>query len=139
MGWFNKVLVPIDGSRQSLRALDAAISLAVESGAEMTLFHVIPRIDVVGPRTKLLDKQLIMQGNDIVKKAVTYAKKKKVNAKSRIIRGSPGVDTIKFAKSGNFDHIIMSTTGAGSASGEMLGSVSNYIVHKSKIPVYLVK
>lgn len=139
MGWFNKILVPIDGSRQSLKALDSAIRLAQDSGAELTLFHAIPHIDAGGPRTRLLDNQIVTQGNDILKKAATYARKKKIQVKTKTARGSPAFATIKFAKSGNFDHIVMSTTGAGSAKGEMLGSVSNYILHKSKIPVYLVK
>ncbi len=139
MGWFNKILVPVDGSRQSFKALDSAISLARESGAELTLFHVIPHIDAGGPRTKLFDEQIVTQGNDIMKKAVMHAKKKNIQVKSKTVRGSPAFATVKFAKSGNFDHIVMSTTGAGSAGNEMLGSVSNYILHKSKIPVYLVK
>lgn len=33
----------------------------------------------------------------------------------------------------------MSTTGSGSASKDMIGSVSNHILQKSKIPVYLIK
>ena len=33
----------------------------------------------------------------------------------------------------------MSTTGTGNAKGEMFGSVSNYVSHKAKIPIYLVK
>ena len=55
------------------------------------------------------------------------------------MRGSPSHVTLHTAKSGKFDHIVMSTTGAGSASGDMIGSVSNYILQKSKVPVYLIK
>ena len=139
MGWFNKILVPVDGSKQSFKALDSAISLAQESGAELTLFHAIPHIDSGGPRTKQLDEQIVSQGNDILKKVVARANKRKIKVKTKIVRGSPAFATVKFAKSGNFDHIVMSTTGMGSANGEMLGSVSNYVLHKSKIPVYLVK
>ena len=40
---------------------------------------------------------------------------------------------------GKFDHIVMSTTGTGGAKNEMFGSVSNYVAHKAKIPIYLVK
>ena len=139
MGWFNKVLVPLDGSKQSYKALDSAINLAQMSGAEITAFHSIPHIDLGGPRTKHLEEQIVSQGNDILKKAVTYANKKKIKIKTKIVRGSPAFTTVKFAKSGNFDHIVMSTTGTGSANGEMFGSVSNYVLHKSKIPVYLIK
>ena len=62
-----------------------------------------------------------------------------VKFKTRLVRGSPNVETIKIARNGKFDHIVMSTTGKGGSTGDMLGSVSNYVLHKSKIPVYLIK
>lgn len=139
MGWFNKILVPLDGSKQSLKALNSAINLASETGAEITAFHVIPQVDLGGPRTKTFDSQLADQGKEILRNAENLAKKQNLKIKTKMTRGSPATSTIKFAKSGNFDHIVMSTTGTGSAISEIFGSVSNYVLHKSKIPVYLVK
>ena len=39
----------------------------------------------------------------------------------------------------NFDMIVMGSRGIGSAKEVFLGSTSNHVLHKSKIPVLIVK
>jgi len=134
-----KILVPLDGSEESFKALDRALILAGFTNAEVTALHVIPHVQEGGPRTSRFDKEIVLQGKVILEKAIKRSKKRDGKLKTKLVRGSPSIETIKTAKNGNFDHIVMSTTGAGSAEGEMLGSVSNFVVHKSKIPVYLIK
>ena len=135
----NKILVPIDGSKKSFEALDRAITLAGFTHGQVTGIHVIPHVVDGGPRTKAFDKQLEADGKTILKKATQRAGNKNVKFVSKILRGSPGHVTLHTAKTGKFDHIVMSTTGSGSASKDMIGSVSNHILQKSKIPVYLIK
>ena len=134
-----KILVPLDGSKQSFTALERALILASFTNAEITVLHVIPHVPEGGPRTKGFDKVIISQGKDILEKAKKRSQNKKVKIKTKLVRGSPSLETVKAAKNGKFDHIVMSTTGTGSTEKEMLGSVSNFVVHKSKIPIYLIK
>jgi nucleotide-binding universal stress UspA family protein len=134
-----KILVPLDGSKQSFKALDRALILAGFTNGEVTVLHVIPHVERGGPRTTRIDKEIVLHGKEILRKAANRSKKKGRKFKTKLVRGTPSLETIKAAKNGKFDHIVMSTTGAGSAEGEMLGSVSNFVVHKSKIPVYLIK
>jgi nucleotide-binding universal stress UspA family protein len=134
-----KILVPIDGSKKSFEALDRALTLAGFTHGQVTCIHVIPHVAEGGARTKAFDNQLKEDGNILLKKASKRAGNKNVKFFTKILRGSPGHVTLNIAKSGKFDHIVMSTTGSGSASNDMIGSVSNYILHKSKIPVYLIK
>lgn len=131
--------MPLDGSKKSLKALDRAMNLSSLTGAKLTVLNVIPHIGEGGPRTKAFDQQTILQGKAIVHDAVKIAKKKGLKIDTRILRGWPGIETIKYAKSGKFDHIILSTTGTGATKGDMLGSVSNYVVHKAPVPVYLIR
>lgn len=135
----NKILVPIDGSKKSFKALDRALTLAGFTHGQVTGIHVIPHVIEGGPRTKSFDKQLQENGKIILKKATKRAGNKNVKFATKILRGSPSHVTLHTAKSGKFDHIVMSTTGAGSASKDMIGSVSNHVLQKSKIPVYLIK
>ena len=135
----NKILVPIDGSKKSFEALDRAITLAGFTHGHVTGIHVIPHVIDGGPRTKAFDKQLEDDAKIILKKAAKRAGNKNVKFTSKILRGSPGHVTLHIAKTGKFDHIVMSTTGSGSASKDMIGSVSNHVLQKSKIPVYLIK
>lgn len=136
---FKKILVPLDGSSQSLKALDNALNLASLTNGVVTGLHVIPHVPAGGPRTKAYDKQLLQEGKIIAENAKKIADKKGIEYNSRVVRGWPGSETVKIAKSGKYDHIVMSTTGTGSAKGDMLGSVSNFVLHKSHIPVYLIK
>ena len=136
---FSKILVPIDGSKQSYKALDSALEIAQMSGAGITAFHIIPKTYQTDPRTKRLDNQLKFQGTALLEQAILQAKKKKIEIKTKIVSGSPAHEIIKFSKDKKYDHIIMSSTGIGTAEGDMFGSVSSYVLHKSKIPVYLIK
>lgn len=135
----NKILVPIDGSKKSFEALDRAITLAGFTHGHVTGIHVIPHVVDGGPRTKAFDNQLIEDARIVLKKATKRAGNKNVKFTRKILRGSPGHVTLHTAKTGKFDHIVMSTTGSGSATKDMIGSVSNHILQKSKIPVYLIK
>ena len=135
----NKILVPIDGSKKSFEALDRALTLAGFTHGQVTCIHVIPHVADGGPRTKAFDKQLQEDAKIILKKAEKHAGNKNVKFTSKILRGSPGHVTLHTAKTGKFDHIVMSTTGSGTASKDMIGSVSNHILQKTRIPVYLIK
>ena len=140
MDKLHKILVPIDGSKKSFEALDRALTLAGFTHGEVTCLNVIPNvIKEGGPRTKAIEEQIVSEGNILLKKASNHAGNKNIKFKTKIIRGSPSNEIVKLSQSGKFDDIVMSTTGAGSATGEMLGSVSNYVVHKSKIPIYLIR
>jgi len=135
----NRILVPVDGSKKSFQALDRAITLAGFTHGQVTCLHVIPHVLEGGPRTKAFDKQIKEDGEILLKKASKRAGNKNVKFATKLLRGSPSHVTLHLAKSGKFDHIVMSSTGSGSASGDMIGSVSNYVIQKSKIPVYLIK
>lgn len=135
----NRILVPVDGSEKSFKALDRAITLAGFTHGHITCIHVIPHVSEGGPRTKAFDKILKEDGEAVLKKASKRAGNKNVKFSTKLLRGSPSYVTLHAAKSGKFDHIVMSSTGSGSASKDMIGSVSNYVLQKSKIPVYLIK
>lgn len=135
----NKILVPIDGSKKSFEALDRAVTLAGFTHGQVMGINVIPHVMDGGPRTKAFDKQLQDDAKIVLKKAEKRVGNKNVKFTTKILRGSPGHVTLHTAKTGKFDHIVMSTTGSGSATKDMIGSVSNHILQKSKIPVYLIK
>ena len=125
--------------KNPFRALDRALTLAGFTHGQVTAIHVIPHVTDGGPRTKTFDKQLQEDAKIILKKAEKRAGNKNVKFTTKILRGSPGHITLHTAKAGKFDHIVMSTTGSGTASKDMIGSVSNHVLQKSRVPVYLIK
>jgi len=53
--------------------------------------------------------------------------------------GHEAKEIIDFAQKGKFDLIVIGARGRGTIKQMLLGSVSNTIVHSSKIPVLLIK
>ena len=135
-----KILVPLDGSKNSLRGLDEAIYLARQCQATITGLYVIP----IYPRN-LADAIMPFQIhlNKEAKKFMDNAKKrsaqKGIDFKSKIIFGSPTVEIEELSKKGKFGIIVIGSRGQSGLKEVFLGSVANAIVHKSKIPVLVVK
>ena len=135
-----KILVPLDGSKNSLRGLDNAISIARACQATITGIYILP----VYPRN-LADAVIpyFVHPEREAKKFMADAKlraaKKGIMFKSKIIWGSPTSEIQDLATSKKFDLIVIGARGKGAIKEIFLGSVSNAIVHKSKIPVMVVK
>ena len=138
-----KILVPLDGSKNSLRGLDEAISLARQCHATITAIYAkhYPPAFVLHP-TGFIGIDFKKLGKKILDPAKTRAAKHGVLLISKIIgSGDPRYDIVQFAHSrkNKFDLIVIGARGRGIAKDLFFGSVSNYIVHKSKIPVLVVK
>jgi nucleotide-binding universal stress UspA family protein len=135
-----KILVPLDGSKNSLRGLDEAIYLARQCQATITGLYIIP----IYPRN-LSDAimpfqiQLNKESKKFMDSAKKKSAKKGIDFKSKIIFGSPTVEIEELSKKGKFDIIVIGSRGQSGLKEVFLGSVVNAIVHKSKIPVLVVK
>lgn len=137
-----KILVPLDGSKNSIKGLEVAIYLARQCGAVITGLCVIPfYIPLTGP--KFLGpyrKHVKKQAADFMNAAKTLAAKQGIVFHGKIVQGDVIVNDINnFAASGKFDLLVIASRGLGQVSGWFLGSVTNELVHKSKIPVLVVK
>ncbi|MFB5630029.1 MAG: universal stress protein [Nitrosopumilaceae archaeon] len=135
-----KILVPLDGSKNSIRGLDNAISIARACHATITGIYILPVyprnfIDAVIPFVFHPEREAKKFLNDAKKRAA----QKGILFKSKIIWGSPTYEIQEMAKSKKFDLIVIGARGMGTIKEIFLGSVSNAIVHKSKIPVMVVK
>jgi nucleotide-binding universal stress UspA family protein len=135
-----KILVPIDGSKNSIRGLDNAISIARNCHATITGLYVLPTYprniaDAIIPFFLHPEKEARKFLADAKKRAA----QKGILFKSKIIWGSPTCEIQEMVNSKKFDLIVIGARGMGSLKELFLGSVSNVIVHKSKIPVMVVK
>jgi nucleotide-binding universal stress UspA family protein len=136
---FKKILVPLDGSKKSLVALDNAVYLAKISGASITGIHVLPRIVIAGTRTSSIEHQITSEGKSILKQGKVKSSQSDVQYEEELISGEPGPTITKYAKNGKFDLIVMSSTGTGSVKDGFFGSISNYVMHSSDIPIMIIR
>ena len=132
-----KILLPIDGSPRSLRAIQAVKQTYNTDEVEVTILMVTPE-----PRpSKLTDEndevKPVEEHVDIVVDPQTAEETRllldsfakllpgyKVTTAQR--SGKPGPEIVQFAKDGAFDSILMTRSSRGST--QKLGSVSTYIV-----------
>ena len=137
-----KILVPLDGSKNSLRGLDMAIHLARESQGTIVALSVktVPGIYALHP-LGFLDFNNMKEIKKLLDSAKVKAAKKGIQLTGKSIAGDPGYDIAKFANNSKnkIDLVVIGARGRGSAKEIFLGSTSNYVLHKSKKPVLIVK
>jgi len=137
-----KILVPIDGSKNSIRGLDMAIHLARQSQGTITALAVktVPGIYAIHP-LGFLDFNSMKEIKKLLADAKLRAAKKGIQLTGKTIAGDPGYDIARFANNSKngIDMVVVGARGRSSAKEIFLGIVSNYVLHKSQKPVLVVK
>ena len=137
----SKIFVPLDGSKNSERGLETAITLARNCGATITGFYSInaqPHSEFRGSPS--VEKSLHKEVKKIMEKAKVLAAQNGIVFKDKIALGEIGYNIIKATHGKTkYDMIVMGSRGRSIKKEIFFGSVSNYVIHTSKIPVLIVK
>ena len=135
-----KILVPIDGSKNSLRGLDEAIYLARQCNAIIVGLNVIKVPPGIVLNKKKLESGSLKAVQMLMDAAKTKSGRHGVQFNYKIIKGAdPGYDIVQYSENHKNDLIVIGARGLGAIKETFLGSVSNYVLHKSKIPVLIIK
>lgn len=125
-----------------MRALEMALSIASQVEATITCaysMNIQPYSEFQGIRSasKEWDKEIKKMMTD----AKTLSAQNDIVFKEKLMRGDTGYNLVKLAhdKKEKFDLIVMGSRGRSAIKELFLGSVSNYVIHSSKIPVLIVK
>jgi nucleotide-binding universal stress UspA family protein len=135
-----KIFVALDGSQNSLKALEMAIYLARQTHGTITGIFVIPlySVNVVKPSSKL-GKVFAESGKKILADAKLRCAKNGVVFYEKILCGNEGFKLVNLAKDRKADLIVMGSRGRSNIKEFFLGSVSHYVSQKSPVPVLIVK
>jgi len=137
---FKKILVSLDGSSNSMRGLDRAIEIAKGGDAEITGFYVFHLPVVAGIKyTTKMKEEAQRKAVKAISPAMNKTQKAGAVFKYKTGGGNTGSEIVKFAKNGEFDMIVIGARGLGGAKEAFLGSTSNYVMHKTAVPVLVVK
>jgi nucleotide-binding universal stress UspA family protein len=145
-----KVLVAVDGSEYSLKAVDYAIDVALKYESELYLLHVIDKVEIPEELKKYASVEKIEDppeylvfneiGNRILKKAGDKAKKAGIKKIHAIIQEGNAAEKITaFARDNHIDWIFMGSRGLGGVKGLLMGSVSNKVCHLTESTCITVK
>lgn len=119
-----------------------AIHIARQSQGVIVALSVksVPGISAIHP-LGFIEFSSMKEAKTILNNAKTSAAKKGIQLIGKSIVGDPGYDIVRFANNSKnrIDLIVIGARGRGSVKEIFLGSTSNYVLHKSKKPVLIVK
>ena len=128
-----RILVGLDGSKLSLKALDQAIELSKQLDAQLVLAHIMDQQDT--HEYELIDEH----AQDILEDAINISKKAGITPESNILYGSPLFDIEKVARKSEVDLIVLGTHGLKGRDSRAIGSMAEATIKNLKQPVMLVK
>ncbi|HBI04250.1 MAG TPA: universal stress protein [Paenibacillaceae bacterium] len=147
---FRNMVVTLDGSELSKKAMEAAIQLAAEQKSVLYFLHVVKEV-VVPPYVMgemaysnrdydtELNNILYKEGEELLRRAKEQAKEKGVTSRIVMLKGDPAVEIIDFIKDHDIQLVVMGSRGLGAFKEMMLGSVSHKVAQIAPCPVMIVK
>lgn len=148
---FERLLVCLDGSKLAEQILPYATEQAVRSGSKLVLlFAVNPPYTTHHPSVAIglhADEVLVpteLERED--KKATNYLEQiavpiedKGVEVEMVVLQGSPGETIVNYADKNEIDLINMATHGRSGLGRALMGSVADYVVRGSGLPILLIR
>ena len=144
---YNHILFPIDGSEHSKKGLEHVKDLAVTHNSKVTLLYVyeVSRLTTIHPIPEAnytyineMTSYLKKHGDTILSDAKAVLMDANVKVESLSFDGSADQVIVQCGKELDCDLIVMGTRGLGAVRQFLLGSVSHYVIHHSKVPVLLI-
>jgi nucleotide-binding universal stress UspA family protein len=142
---FNKILVPVDFSAHSVRAVHYAAELSKTYTAPVTLLHAYQTLNYALPEgyvfyspeqlaelSRALDEQMA-QTRAIAERAGA------LDVDTKMLMGSAHAEILRVAEEEKFDLIVMGTHGRTGLGHAFMGSVAERVVRQAPCPVLTVR
>ncbi|MGM0397555.1 MAG: universal stress protein [Halobacteriota archaeon] len=145
-------LVAVDGSEESVEALERAIEVAEPVGASITLVHAVnPDVYEIGGMEPLTgpgdaDDRLLVEsvesaeerGAEILEEAMDVATDHGVDVDADLLYGPPAEQIVTYAADHDVDGIYIGHRGMSDRLEGLLGSVAKTVVERATVPVTVV-
>ena len=137
---FKKILVPLDGSKYSEKALQRACEVVNAFDSKLILLYVVEK----SLPFNLLDRKEYLKmarrfGNKTLEKVNNVLLKKGITAKTFLKEGKIVTEIEKVVKKEKCNLIIVGNKGLGSVTRFLLGSVSNKLAQSSSCSLLIIK
>lgn len=151
---YSQILVPLDGSENSERALPHAQELARASGATLHLIQVVSRAEeldmargggygfLAAEYSQDLAQEYITaqlnRAGEYLKAAAVRLETGGVKAETAVKEGAAAENIVQYAQENGIDLIIMGTRGQGGIQRFLLGSTTDRVLRTGHLPVLVV-
>jgi nucleotide-binding universal stress UspA family protein len=131
------ILVPVDGSPASLRALDYAIAHYPEASFVLL---TVQNVEIASELMYSDWQELLEQAAaKALKEATAKSEAASVRFETFLRMGAIAETIAQVAREKSIDHIVMGARGLGSIQGLLLGSVATKVIHLAEVPITLIK
>lgn len=134
-----RILVPVDFSEYSAKAVTYGLELTKKFGSELHLLHVVELIPIV------FHEGAVYLSNDLAElikaaeaELAKVAQDETVDIVRQTVDGHPLVQILRHAKEHEIDLIVIGTHGRTGLAHLFLGSVAENVVRKAPCPVLTV-
>jgi len=141
-----KILVPVDGSQNSMEAVKVALKYAKATKTDIYLMTVTPFVsgfdlEISAKEMDSLNESMKRRGEEVLAKAQGILTAEGVTAKTVLASSiSAADDIVSFAEKEKVDLVIIGSRGLGSAATRfIMGSVASKVVSHAPCNVYVVK
>ncbi|GFE80087.1 universal stress protein [Steroidobacter agaridevorans] len=135
------ILVPVDGSDPSTRALEYAVDRVTMAGKGSLR---VVNVQLGMPASRYVSRDMIAEhqhrlADAALKAARALLKRRKLDADISVHIGDPAATIVTLAKRRGCSEIVMGSRGRGRVAGMLLGSVASKVIQLSPCPVTIVK
>jgi nucleotide-binding universal stress UspA family protein len=140
-----RILVPVDFSAHSDRAMRYAATLAGRVGASVELLHVVEDLtygafsEVYVPNVPALMEEAINSAVDRLTPLKAEVFPHGADVETVVSMGRPALTIVEHARAGKFDLIVMGTHGRTGLGHLLMGSVAEHVVRTAPCPVLTVR
>ena len=141
---FSKILVPLDGSSLSEKALDPAVEMASKNDSEIILLEAVQDSLVAVPEAryhvppKEVYRSAVMS-MQYLRNIASRLRMEGIRVRCHVLEGDPCSSILSYAHNEDVDVIVMSTHGRSGLSRMVMGSVASKVATTTHRPVVLVK
>jgi len=136
-----KILVAIDGSKNAYKALEYAIRLSMDYGAELLLLTVVPDFEPKCDEESAYQRMLTERAKSYLDSAKEEVEETNqgIKFKTERVFGDPAEKIITIADKKQVDLIVLGSRGLSGVSRWVLGSVSDRVSDYAHCTVLIVK
>lgn len=142
---FKNLLVPTDGSKDSVEASKLAFRIAQEQRAQVTVLHVVDLElleHTVGfserPRSEVRDR-MRREGENYIEHLGKIAQRYEVDVRREIREGDPHQEIVDLADEEGVDLIVMGHVGRRGPRRKIVGSVAERVIRFAHCPVLVCR
>lgn len=147
---YKHIMLPVDGSELSLKAVGECLAFAKSGGARVTILNVVPHFsvhvtvgfssDVVKELEKTREAEYRKAGEQMVAQLKARAKDAGVDCDGVVVVGdSPYEEIIDNAEKHGCDLIMMASHGRRGLDAVLIGSETVKVLTHTRIPVLVVR